>query len=71
MSKSDIKLMFPDLYDILPHFDYKGSIYNTNAIFDNLWAHILLQVTIYRRLCIGRDYPKPTIYRNFYENTGS
>ena len=33
-------------------------------------AHILVQVTIYRRLRIGRDAistkPKPTIYRNLY-----
>ena len=36
-------------------------------------ARILVQVTIYRRLLIGRDghldNQKPTIYRNLYENT--
>ena len=33
-------------------------------------ARILVQVTIYRRLQIQTSYnPKPTIYRNLYENT--
>ena len=36
-------------------------------------GHILVQVTIYRRLRIRRDTistnPKPTIYRNLYDNT--
>ena len=38
------------------------------------WARILVQVTIHRRLLIGRDgvstNQKPTMYRNLYENTG-
>ena len=35
-------------------------------------ARILVQVTIYRRLLIGRDghLDQPMIYRNLYENTG-
>ena len=35
-------------------------------------ACILVQVTIYRRLRISPDLnnPKPTIYRNLYQNTG-
>ena len=43
--------------------------------FPQYWAHMLVQVAIYRigfwlvDITISTD-PKPTIYRNLYENTG-
>ena len=53
-----------------------GDISNKRVIFGQVWescVHIVVQVTLYRRLQIGRANPKPTIYLNLYqvcEHTG-
>ena len=50
---------------------------NVSRLLGNLYGsapNVLLQVTIYRKLRIGRDghlaNPKPTIYRNLQEKEG-